>query len=194
MTIINQKVAEMLVEIIEININKSLTSNNVPVGHLMEGDTKVIVYSELNPHTKITSVRVKMFDSHVLTMSNRFDGKYKMSKETREQLARNIIMNAVTHVCQEEGFYDDLSNLLCGITAEKVLVHPIGLEIKYTSEDDSQVFMCQYNGKVLFAREEAINVDQGIGYNLFTTDSEFTAIVIKLVAHILESTDFEFNV
>lgn len=194
MAVISQFATEALVEIVEANINKCIENNHLPVGYVMDEGAEITVYGDLNPHTKITAIKVMMFGNSVLTMSYKFDGKYKMPKETKELLTRNIIMNAVTHACQEEFFYDNLSNLLCGLTTEKVLVHPIGLEIKYSSEDDSQVFMASYNGKILFAREEAINVDQGIGHNLLTTDSDFVAIITKLVAHILESTDFEFNV
>lgn len=194
MAIISQARTEALVEIVEANINKCLENNYLPVGYFMDEVTEITVYGDHNPHTKITAIKVMMFGNSVLTMSYKFEGKYKMPEDTKKLLTRNIINNAVIKACEEEFFYDNLSNLLCGLTAEKVIVHPVGLEIKYSSEDDSQVFMVQYNGKILFAREEAINLDQGIGHNLLTTDSDFVAIIIKLVAHVLESTDFEFNV
>lgn len=150
----------------------------------------VMVKFDYNEHTKLVKYTVTIDGNHLSTNCIHKDGGLRSRLPEWEDGIASCFFQAIA---DKEDFTQSLANLLEGTTANKTLHHPIGLSVKFHKDDDSQVLLVEYKGKSLYALEEAINLELGIGYECFTESEVLFERVSTVMCYLVDTGDYEFE-
>lgn len=191
MTLINKAFAvQAKDEIIEHLTNQLKGKANSNTFSLKGSDIPVSIRTSANSHTKLTKFEVYVLDQMVGSGVTKFDRKIYLDKSFSDTLPDFIMGAILAHISVDSGAFEGIDNMLRGITSGKEVEHPFGMTIKFHSDDDHQVLMITKGKDVLYALEEAVNLDEGIGTDMFTPIEQLKHRINKVLTHYTTREDF----
>lgn len=191
MTLINKAFAQQAKEEIIKHLRTQLEGKaNSNTFNLKDSGITVTIRTTANPHTKLTKFEVYVFDRMVGSGEVKFDKKIQLEKSFVETLPDFIMTHLLGHIIDDSGTAEAIDNMLRGITSGIEVEHPFGMSIKFHSDDDHQVLMITKGKDVLYALEEAVNLNEGIGTDLFTPVEQLKYRINKVLAHYTIREDF----
>lgn len=145
---------------------------------------------EFNPHSKIGVVVVNMGLETILTHSFKPGKQPLMPYEFIEALSIRIGKIISGNIMELTDFYLGLREILEGHSPLLEISHPFGFVVQYNNDVDGQQFMIKLSdelGTVLYALEDGINMDQGIGSICLATPDELVDKVKRVQQHFIEN-------
>lgn len=194
MTIINKVLFEALAD----KVVDQLVLDREEISQVITVDTPeefpvIHVSFDYNPATKLRKTVVSLGGRIIMTTQDRMDQTLRRHPEERQCILTEL----------EDGFFDiisnatewreNLGNMLYGSTSVCSIVHPIGMNVNFHTDDDSRRMLITYKGKSIYALEEAIGVDSGIGVDVLTPHLQLKDAVGKVLNHVIGSGEYEFE-
>lgn len=191
MTLINKTFAQQAKDQVIEHLAKQLSGKaNSNFFNLKDSNIGVNIRTTANSHTKLTKYEIYVANQMVGSGTVKFDTKIILDKSMADTLAENIFAVLLTYISKESGAIEAVDNMLRGVTTSNEVEHPYGINIKFHTDDDHQVMMLTKGKEVLYALEEAVNLDQGIGTDLFTPIEQLKGRIGKVLRHYSEREDF----
>ncbi|EBY9764095.1 hypothetical protein D5W64_13360 [Salmonella enterica subsp. enterica serovar Saintpaul] len=194
MTIINRALFETLADkVIDQFVLDREEIDQVATIDTPEGFPVIQVSFNYNPSTKLRRTAVTFNGQVILTTQDRMDQKLRRQSDERQCVLTELEAGFFEIISSNIDWKENLGNMFYGHTSVWNIVHPIGMEVNIHNEDDSRRMLITYKGKSLYALEEAIGIDFGIGVDVLTPHFRLKEIVTRVLKHIVGSSEYEFE-
>lgn len=191
MTLINKAFCEEAKDQIVGHLVEQLKGTaNSNFFNLKDSNIDVNIRTTPNSHTKLTKFEVYVANQMVGADTIKLGGKFFFDKSFIDNLGTNIFSVLLAHIVKDSGFNESIDNMLRGITTANEVESPYGVTIKFHTDDDHQVMLLTKGKEVLYALEEAVNLDEGVGTDLFTPIEQLKGRIGKVLRHYSQRDDF----
>lgn len=157
---------------------------------IKDSQIDVNIRTSLNQHTKLIKFEVYVFNQMVGSGTHKSGGKVYLDKDFVDKLGENIFIVLINTIHKDSDVVEDIENMLRGVTISNEVCHPYGVTIKFHTGDDHQAMLITKGKDTLYALEEAINLEEGIGTDLFTPVEQLKGRIMNVLRHVAEREDF----
>lgn len=191
MTLINKAFCDEAKDEIIFNLSKQLNGEaNKNFFCIKDSQIDVSIRTSLNQHTKLVKFEVYVSNQMVGSGTHKSGGKIYLDKDFVDKLGENIFIVLINTIHKDSGVVEDIENMLRGVTTSNEVNHPYGVTIKFHTDDDHQVMLITKGKDTLYALEEAINLEEGVGPDLFTPVGQLKGRIMNVLRHVAGREDF----